>query len=229
MKIRRVQYLVLTIFLATAAAFWMSPVQSSTQLKSSFQKLIDLRERLAPGATKKYSLKSIKSGQLCSLTISLSFPAKLGPKDTLSLALRDGQKINISKPLHAGDPDFYTLFRSAGTAGEVEIVSSASTTVEFTITLLGWPESKAGVASVEAEPNDRWREANDLRLGQTVWATADDKSYILPFSDRKPERGAIPYQQLPDLTVDRLPEGGIDWFKFTYDGDQPKLAQRTAR
>src|SRR5262245_59565932 len=224
MRIRLVQLLVLIGFLAAVTAFWMRPVQSSPQSKSSFKKLIDLRERISPGAAKKYPLKSINPGQLCSLTFSLSFPGQLGAKDTLSFALRDGQKINISKPLHAGDPDLYTLFRSAGAAGEIEIISSASVPAEYTISLLAWPESKAGEVSVEAEPNDTWREANEIKLGQTVWATADDKPYILPLSDAKPEKGAIPYQQLPDLTFDRLPEGGIDWFKFTYDGAQPKLA-----
>ena len=224
MRIRRIQLLVLIGFLITGGVFWMRPVESSTQSKSSFRKLIDLRERLAPGAAKKYPLKIIKPGQLCSLTLSLSFPGKLGAKDTLSLSLRDGQKIILSKPLHAGDPDLYTLFRTASATGELEIVSTASAIVEYTITFLAWPESKAGEAGVEAEPNDSWSEANEIKLGQTVWATADDKSYIRPFSDAKPERGAIPYQQLPDLTLDRLPEGGIDWFKFTYEGEQPKLA-----
>src|SRR5262249_54629135 len=126
------------------------------------------------------------------------------------------------KSLHAGDPDFYTLFRSNG-AAEIEITSFASGPVESAITVLEWPATSTSNTTVETEPNDSWREANEFKLGQTVWAAADDKPYILPLGESKPARGVTPYAQQPDLTADRLPEGGVDWFKFTYEGDDPKL------
>ncbi|HEV2668266.1 MAG TPA: HEAT repeat domain-containing protein, partial [Blastocatellia bacterium] len=103
------------------------------------------------------------------------------------------------------------------------IASYASTPIEYTITVLEWPLTSASNAAVEAEPNDSWAEANEFKLGQTVWASADDKPYILPLNDSKPARGAAPYAQQADLAGDRLPEGGVDWFKFTYEGDGPKL------
>src|SRR6266545_4921323 len=126
------------------------------------------------------------------------------------------------KSLHAGDPDLYTLFRSNG-AAEIEVASFASTPIEYAITVLEWPSTSASTATVEAEQNDSWSEANEFKLGQTVWASADDKPYILPLNDSKPARGASPYAQQPDLASDRLPEGGVDWFKFTYEGAEPKL------
>ena len=98
------------------------------------------------------------------------------------------RKTVAGKSLHAGDPDLYTLFRSNGTA-EVEVVSFASTPIEYTVTVLEWPSTSTSDATVEAEPNDAWSEANEFKLGQTVWASADDKPYILPLNESKAARG----------------------------------------
>jgi hypothetical protein len=233
MKTRRIQLLFLIVFILVVAASWLRPVQSSIQENTpfkklpSFRKLIDERQRLAPRAVKRYRLPAGQAGQISSLLVSIPQPARLGADDTLLVTLRSGSKTIASKSLHTGDPDLYTLFRLDGGAGEIEINSSAALPVEHTITVLQWRSSgKSGAKSgalAESEPNDSWREANEFKLGQTVWASADDKPYILPFAESKPSRGTVPYQQSPDLTDDRLPEGGIDWFRFTYDGEQPKL------
>ncbi|MCI0336105.1 MAG: hypothetical protein L0226_00870 [Acidobacteria bacterium] len=223
MKTRRNKLSVLIVFILIVVTNWLTPVKSSTQMRSPFKKLIDLRERLSSRGVKKYRLPFTKPGQLCSLTVSLPFPAALGADDTLLVTLREGQKTIASKPLHNGDPDLYTLFHLKSSPGELEIASSATIPIEHTITVLEWPSSTSSNGLTESEPNDSWKEANELRLGQTVWASADDKPYILPLSESKALRGAVPYQQPADLTPDRLPEGGIDYFKFNYDGDQPKL------
>jgi hypothetical protein len=233
MKTRRIQLLSLIVFILVVGANWLRPVQSSAQENPpfkklpSFKKLIDARQRLAPRAVKKYRLPAGQAGQVSSLLVSIPEPGKLGADDTLLVTLRSGSKTIASKSLHTGDPDLYTLFRLDGGAGEIEINSSASLPVEHMITVLQWRSSgKSGAKSgalAESEPNDFWSEANELELGQTVWASADDKPYVLPFTESKQGRGTVPYQQSPDLTDDRLPEGGIDWFRFTYDGEQPKL------
>ncbi|MGH9853610.1 MAG: HEAT repeat domain-containing protein, partial [Blastocatellia bacterium] len=181
-----------------------------------------MRQRLAQRASNIYRLPAAGSGKVCSLLVSLPAPAALGANDTLLVTLRAGQKLIASKSLHVGDPDLYTLFRLDG-AGVIEIASSAATPVKHTVTVLEWPATTSSDAVVETESNDSWREANEFKLGQTVWASADDKPYILPRTESKPARGAIPYQQLPELTNDRLPEGGVDWFKFAYDGDEARL------
>jgi HEAT repeats len=224
MKTRQIQLLFLIVFILVVVVSRLTPVQSSTQESPSFKKLIDARQRLAPRAVKKYRLPA--GQQVSSLLVSLPEPGKLGVDDALLVTLRSGSKTIASKSLHTGDPDLYTLFRLDG-AGEIEISSSASLPVEHTITVLQWRSAgRSGAKSgalTESEPNDSWKEANELKLGQTVWASADDKPYILPFAESKQSRGAVPYQQSPDLTDDRLSEGGIDWFRFTYDGGQPKL------
>ena len=225
MKTRQIQLWWLVVFLLTVAAIWFTPAQisiASAKSKSPFKKLIDARARLGTRETRTYRLPSMSAEKVRSLLVSAPSPATFSSNDTLQVTLRGGGKTIASKSLHAGDPDLYTIFRSNG-ASEIEIVSFASAPIEYTITTLEWPAATASTATVEAEPNDSWGEANEFKLGQTVWASADDKPYILPLNESKPARGAAPYAQQADLTSDRLPEGGVDWFKFTYEGDEPKL------
>src|SRR5262245_1941016 len=165
----------------------------------------------------------MSADKVCSLLVSAPTPETFGSNDTLLVTLRGGGKTIACKSLHAGDPDLYTLFRSTG-ADEIEINSFASAGVESAVTVLEWPASSTSATTVETEPNDSWSEANEIKLGQTVWGSADDKPYILPLSEPKPARGATPYARQGDLTDDRLPEGGVDWFRFTYEGEEPKLA-----
>ncbi len=213
--------LVVAFVIVILVAIGLPEITWGSENKNTFKKLLAAKEMLAPRANRTYRLLA-GAGKTCSLLVSLPSPASFGANDTLLVTLRGGQKIITSKSLHAGDPDLYTLFRLNG-AGEVEIASSASTPVEHTITVLEWPATTTSNAVVETESNDSWQEADEFKLGQAVWASADDKPYIAPLGDAKPARGAVPYQQLPELTDDRLPEGGVDWFKFTYDGDELRL------
>ncbi|MBA3440696.1 MAG: HEAT repeat domain-containing protein [Pyrinomonadaceae bacterium] len=226
MKTRRLKIVCLIAVIAFVA---LTSLTSRITLRveaggaKSFRKLIDKRERLMAQAAKKYLLPAPKTDNVYSLLISLPAPAALGNGGTLLVTLRSGPKIIASKSLHVGDPDLYTLFHLNGEAGEIEVISAASLPVEHTITILEWPESKTSQVIPEAEPNDSWRESNRFELSQTVWATADDKPYILPLNEATPAHGAVPYAQQPELTLDRLPDGGVDWFTFSYDGAQPKL------
>jgi HEAT repeat protein len=222
---RRIQFLALVVFLLLLMFAALPPQSASvagTGNNDGLKKLADLRELAAPQQTKTHQLK-LEPGRLHSLTVSLPAPAALGERDTISVTLRDGERTITRKPLHQGDADLYLLFRGRSGAAEIEIASAATRPVEYTVTALEWPAGKNSQVTTEAEPNDSWREASDFRLGQTVFASADDKPYIVPLSETKPERGAVPYAQQPELTADRLPAGGTDWFRFTYEGDAPKL------
>jgi HEAT repeat protein len=224
-RARQVQLWCLVVFLLVVAAVWLTPTRNSSasaEARSPFKKLIDARARSATRERKTYRLPAMSAGKVYSLLVSAPSPATFGSNDTLQVTLRGGGKTVAGKSLHAGDPDLYTLFRSNG-AAEVEVASFASTPIEYTVTVFEWPSTSASTSTVEAEPNDAWGEANEFKLGQTVWASADDKPYILPLNDSKPAQGAAPYAQQADLAGDRLPEGGVDWFKFTYEGDGPKL------
>lgn len=251
MKVRRVQLFCSIIFSVVAALATLGPRLTSgagSENKEGFNKILDLRERLAARAVKTYQLETKDPERLYSISVSLPSPGLLGAQDQILVTLRDQQKDIARKVLHAGDPDLYSLFRPArGGACQLEVASSAAVSVEHTVTLLEWPAAKSAKVAVEAEPNDSWREANEIKLGQIVWATADDKPYILPLGEKAIVQAAksggatkdntqalaarsqavIGYEQTAaaseKLGGDVLPEGGVDWFKFTYDGNEPKL------
>ncbi len=223
MNTKRVQLACLVLFLFAVVAIWFIPIQRSAagaESRSPFKTLLDARHVLSPQAGKTYRLP-VNSASTRSLLVSLPKFAAIGERDGVVVTLSNPEGVIASKTLHAGDPDIYTLFRASKDA-TVEIRSTAGAPVELTITALEWPATKAAGSVLETEPNDAWQSADEFELGQTVWATADDKPYIAPLTESS-KRGAVPYQQLPELTNDRLPEGGVDWFKFIYDGEQPRL------
>ncbi|HKQ72860.1 MAG TPA: HEAT repeat domain-containing protein [Blastocatellia bacterium] len=225
MKTRQIQLWCLVVFLLAVVVIWLNPARYSSanaEAESPFKKLIGARARLATRESKKYRLPAMSADKVCSLLVSAPSPEEFGANDALQVTLRGGGKTIAGKTLHAGDPDLYVLFRSTG-AEEIEISSFASGSIEHAVTVLEWPATSTSTTTVETESNDSWSEANEIKLGQTVWASADDKPYILPLNETIPARGAAPYGRQEDLTGDRLPEGGVDWFKFAYEGDEPKL------
>ena len=224
---RQIQLACLFVFSALGFWFFVSPRLASSavvETKDGFRKILDLRERISPRSTKTFRLPNTDAKKTYSLTVSLPAPATLADNESLTISFRNGEKIIASKMLHVGDPDLYTLFRAESTS-EIEVSSTSVTSIELTVSVVEWPAGKSANATVEAEPNDTWRKANEFKLGQTVWATADDKPYILPLGV-KAENVRQPYRDTPApdyASGDVMPEGGVDWFKFSYDGDQPKL------
>jgi hypothetical protein len=220
-KAKRLVQLAVLVSLATASTLWLCAGRFASGAgaadKDGFTKRLDVRER----AARTHQLTGLATNKLHSLLVSLPAPASLGERDGLTVTLRDGERVVASKTLHQGDADLYTLFRASGQA-QLQITSNANQPIEHTITVLEWPENKAANASLEAEPNDTWQTANEIELGQTVWASADDKPYILPLGQTE-VKGRTPYQLAPEATQDRLPDGGIDWFKLNYNGEQPRL------
>ena len=57
-------------------------------------------------------------------------------------------------------------------------------------------------AAIEAEPNDSWRQANELRLGRDVYGSADDVDYLENTNEGK---------------------SGLDWFRFEVTEKKPIL------
>ncbi|MDR3637657.1 MAG: HEAT repeat domain-containing protein, partial [Isosphaeraceae bacterium] len=60
----------------------------------------------------------------------------------------------------------------------------------------------------EAEPNNGPAEANPLTLGQPVYGLADDR----------------PYLPLGESPTEAVQSAGVDWFRFTFESDAPRLA-----
>ncbi|MCW5969935.1 MAG: hypothetical protein KIT57_15625 [Blastocatellales bacterium] len=227
MKSKRIRLCCAAVFsiVVAVASYLPFPASGGAPASDGLRKVLETGARLAPRAAKTYPLPALDPGKIYSLGVSLPAPDRLQSRDGLSVALRDGQKTIASKMLHAGDPDLYTLFRASEGSARIEIASAAALAVEHSIVVVEWPSDKSAGAALESEPNDSWREANPIALGADVWASADDKPYIIAPVEEAANRGTIPYQQAPSdaENLDRLPEGGIDWFKFDYDGDRPKL------
>src|SRR5208337_4028234 len=64
------------------------------------------------------------------------------------------------------------------------------------------PLAESERVAIEAEPNDRWQEANPLQLGRDVHGTADDVDYLANTNEGK---------------------RGCDWFRFEVEGREPVL------
>ena len=219
---RRIQLVALFVFsFFVVAALVIPRLGAGAAEKSPFRKLLHITEPLAANASKTHALAT--AGKLCSLSVSIPAPSSLGDRGTIAVTLRDGSKVIASKALHIGDPDLYLTFR-AGSAN-LELTSHLDHAIQPTIQVLAWPEKEPGTdrrpASIEAEPNNVWTDANEIRLGETVFATADDQAWIAPLDGNAKElrRG---YEQTPEYE-ERLPAGGEDWFRFAYDGEQPAL------
>lgn len=185
------------------------------------------RLELSESVPRTHRLSALNETKLHSLLVSLPAPAALADDATLTVTLVDGpagERRIVKKALHQGDPDLYTLFRASAQA-QLQITTSQNLPIPHTITVLEWPASTAAQTAFEAEPNDDWQDANAFNLGQTVWAGADDKPYLVPlaYSESGTLTGRTPYSLPPDATPDRLPDGGVDWFKFSFDHAEPRL------
>lgn len=217
MQTNRVKLVVLLVLASVALLVGIVPrLRVGAADNSPFRKVLASQESLAPGAGKTQQLAT--SGKLCSLSVSIPTPSAMGDTGTIQVVLRAGEKLIARKPLHVGDPDLYLTFRAPGNA-QLELTSQHDKAVAPVVQVLEWPDNKT--PNVEAEPNDTWQDANEIQLGKTMFATADDIPYIAPLNAdlTNYRRG---YQQTPEYD-DRLPEGGADWFKFSFTEDTPKL------
>src|SRR5262249_12882112 len=134
---------------------------------------------------------------------SYSVLYSIGPLRGLSetgrveVELKQGTAILATKTLHAGDPDYYTRFRPRLDGPAELVVRATGVEANYSLTLTRWPAT----ASVKALPSRRPEYAMPIELGQTIFASGDDDSYIpLPGTTRK-------------ALADR---SGGDWYKFEF-------------
>ena len=118
---------------------------------------------------------------------------RLGPADQGAARGRPGSLSSVSARVRTARPDL-TLART-GKGGDAR--PGRARRVGHTCDL---PE--ADRAAIEAEPNDSWQEANELRLGRDVYGTADDVDYLENRSEGK---------------------AGLDWFRFEVKDEKPVL------
>ncbi len=150
-------------------------------------------------------LPALHPGKTYSLLFSIDSAAPLQAESRIAVKLSDGSNVLAEKELHLGDPDFYASFHVTHDARpELQITASSTTGARFRLEVNEWPDS----GSLDRGNNHRWQDANPMKLGETVFASADQVDYIpVPGT---PRQDAI--------------EGasGEDWYRFHFEG-APKL------
>jgi HEAT repeat protein len=160
---------------------------------------------LAASERKTLDVGQLAAGETYSIVVSLEH-GTWNAHDGVRAELSGPGNENLAKQLHAGDPDFYLLYRpnQSGPAKLTLRRQSAAGAGPLAVRV-DWSPLALAVAdraAFEAEPNDSWREANELILGRDVYGSADDVDYL-----ENEEEG----------------KRGLDWFRFEVKGEQPIL------
>ena len=157
------------------------------------------------GARENLNLGDLKANQTYRLLVSLD-SGRLQPVDRLKIELAGAGMDRLTKEIHAGDPDLYLAYRPTAD-GQATLTldrnpSAHATPLSVRVEWRNLALADADRPAIEAEPNDSWRQANELRLGRDVYGTADDVDYL-----------------------DNSLEGksGLDWFRFEVAEDKPTL------
>src|SRR5262249_7726546 len=143
-----------------------------------------------------FSLGALKAGETYRLLVTL-YGRSIAPEDRVDVELMGSGPDRIRKELHAGDPDFALPYRpSRDGHATLALTPTSSATSSGLLVRIEWaqlPLDRADRAAIEAEPNDSWQQANELRLGRDVYGSADDVDYLDNTSEGK---------------------SGLDWFRF---------------
>ena len=166
---------------------------------------------LQPGAIQNIAF-SVTKGQNYGLLVSVPDISALGRDDLLGVAWRDPSGSAVEKTLHAGDADLYVTVRperSGEAVVRLDAEHLAGPLAGVEVELIPIPAGKRAIAQLGAASHANWRDAQPIELGSTVFATADDRSYI-------PSLGT------PGETFAQM-LGGIHWYRFDYAGPGDKL------
>jgi HEAT repeat protein len=151
------------------------------------------------------ALGGLKAGQTYALLVTVE-SARLMPADRVTVEFGGAGEDRSVKDLHAGDPDFYLPYRprrdGPATLRLTKKSGAADSALRVRVEWRGFSLSDSERAAIEAEPNDSWRQANELRLGRDVYGTADDVDYLENTSEGK---------------------SGLDWFSFEVTNEKPSL------
>ena len=156
---------------------------------------------LEPGQSITCPLGDFKAGQTLRLLVNLE-PSSPAAEDRVTAELAGPGIKPISKEMHAGDPDWFLTCRPSSD-GPVAVTLTRGKDSGRACALgsaFHWrrlPLAESERAAIEAEPNDRWQDANPLQLGRDVYGTADDVDYLA-----NTKEGTT----------------GLDWFKFEVQG-----------
>ncbi len=158
------------------------------------------------------------AGQASAVTVSLRSPEKLARDARLRVRVRRGGETLTQKFLHDGDPDVFVMVGGQSDKPAVLEIGDAGDAIAFEASVrvvaanprAARDDSREQPRSpaIETEPNDHSEDAVEFELGQTVFASADDRPFIVA----------------PGEDEDAAKAAGEDWYKFTFAGPEPRLA-----
>jgi hypothetical protein len=156
-----------------------------------------------PVRTESVPLTKLTAGKAWSLLYSV--PSLEGDARIQVRVEAGAGRLLASKTLHVGDTDFYVMLSPAsGDKPELRVEASAGLNTQFTLVANAWPDSNR----LKRGPSHAWQQANQMDLGQTIFASGDEKSYI-------PVAGTTRAADATDVN-------GDDWYRFVFSGT-PKL------
>ncbi len=162
------------------------------------------QDEISRGETRQYSIARLDSSSIYELLVSgiSSGSWPLGTRLDAKLTMAGGKE--IQKILHPGDPDFYCMMQpeSTGPATVTLSVTGVKEPVRYQVLLQRLPVSPKNFTAFGRLPASSWRDAHEMRLGHTVFASTDEIEYL----DNKQEG-----------------KDGLDWYWFTFRGPRPKL------
>lgn len=131
-----------------------------------------------------------------SVSVSIAEPSALKGA-SVTVELRQGASVVLTKQLHAGDGDLFTYVGS-GEGLSLQVTHPAQIKVDTILRRLD------SAQQYESEPNNAWSSATPFTVGRPVLASGDETAYI-PLGDSR--------KQVP----------AEDWFRFELPAGPPKL------
>ena len=179
--------------------------QARQQDDQSSARKTPLALSLDAGGREDRALGPVRAGETYTLLVTLE-TAPSAIDDRVHVELAGPAADLISKDLHAGDPDLYLPYRPhADGQARLTLARTGKEAKGPLAVRVAWQHvvlPAGDRAAIEAEPNDSWQQANELRLGRDVYGSADDVDYL-----ENPAEG----------------KSGLDWFRFEVKDEKPVL------
>lgn len=198
----------IALFAALAGALYL--------LYGAAAKLDPGRLELAPTETRSVDFPA-EAGKTYGLLVSASRPGVFTAQTRVSVTVAGPTGESTTKKLHAGDQDLY-LTISPDQSGPIQckVAADTATSLNLDIDFREIPGAVSDDAQIAATPRGSWQTAEEIQLGRTVYATADDRPYIPAWHDRK---------QNPNYARDAFDNlmAGVHWYKVRHDGPGDRL------
>jgi cellulose synthase operon protein C len=162
-------------------------------------------------AVHRVDLGALRPDSLYGITVSVENPTAIQGRDSIRATIADAAGVVSQKWLHSADLDFYLTLRprSKGHGTVTLTAANGSTIPKINVSCTRIPVgSRPEPAVIAAYPNGDWHHAQPFEFGQTIYGSADER----------------PYAPAPVENTYQAMIKGFQWFRFTFQGKQPRLA-----